>query len=341
MNVHCVPNTDICPTASALTRLDETFKPHMHGVNALIIERFQSDVPLIPKIAAYLIAAGGKRVRPLLTLAAASFSNEENAIEKAYGFAAAVEFIHTATLLHDDVVDESDQRRGQKSANLVFGNQSTVLVGDYLFSKSFELMVDGGNLKALDKLSRAAAIIAEGEVLQLSHIGNTDITLKTYLKIIESKTAALFRAATESGAIISRQNESAQKALYEYGHNLGMCFQIADDIIDYRSSLGTMGKNAGDDFYEGKITLPVLLSIQKANTEEKEFWLRCFSQKSANEHDLQKALALFEKYNIFADCFAICASYKDTALQALGVLPHSDTRDDLAALLDEIINRAA
>jgi octaprenyl-diphosphate synthase len=326
---------------SALSRLDNRFKNHMLGVNELILSRFQSEVPLIPQIATYLIAAGGKRIRPLLTLAAASFSNDEHSIQKAYGFAAAVEFIHTATLLHDDVVDESDQRRGKKSANLVFGNQSTVLVGDYLFSKAFELMVESGSLQALNKLSTASAIIAEGEVLQLSNIGNTSLTLDVYLKTIESKTAALFRAATESGAIISGQSKESQKALYEYGHNLGLCFQIADDIIDYRSTTATMGKAKGDDFFEGKITLPTLLAIEKANEEEKAFWRRCLTDKKAKDPDLQTALDLFEKYDIFSSCFAVCETYKKSAMQALSTFPESATKHDLISILDEVIDRAS
>lgn len=326
---------------SALSRLDNRFKPHMEGVNKLILERFQSDVVLIPQIAAYLIAAGGKRIRPLLTLAAASFSQNENGMQNAYGFAAAVEFIHTATLLHDDVVDESDQRRGQKSANLVYGNQATVLVGDYLFSKSFELMVEGGNLQALEKLSTASAIIAEGEVLQLANIGNSDLSLETYLKIIECKTAALFRAATESGAIISDQDKAAQNALYEYGHHLGLCFQIADDIIDYRSTNDTMGKNKGDDFFEGKITLPVLLTIDKANETEKTFLKERFSAKLRTQDDLDKTLSLFAKYNIFSDCFSLCEDYKAKAINALTLFPESDTKNDLILLLDEVIDRAS
>lgn len=325
---------------SAAQALEAHFKEDMRGVNALILERLHSDIALIPKIASYLIAAGGKRIRPLLTLAAASFAGDKQ-IPESYGFAAAVEFIHTATLLHDDVVDGSRQRRGQDSANLIFGNQASVLVGDFLFAKSFELMLEGGSLPALDMLSRAASTIAEGEVLQLSHIGNIEIDEAIYLKIIDCKTAALFRAATKSGAIISGQSAAAQQALYDYGHNLGMCFQIADDIIDYTSSAPKMGKKTGDDFREGKVTLPVLYALQSADDREKAFWHRCLKEKDIREGDFEEALAICQRHNVIARCHETCESYAQAAIKALSALPETSVKEYLRALPYEMINRNA
>lgn len=345
MNIASPQPQEVDRKTSALDQLEHLYKPHMLGVNELIVERFQSDIALIPQIATYLIAAGGKRIRPLLTLAAASFSPSNN-IEKAYGFAAAVEFIHSATLLHDDVVDESDQRRGKKSANLVYGNQATVLVGDFLFSKSFELMVEGQNLDALHMLSNASAIIAEGEVLQLSHIGNTSLTEDEYFKIIECKTAALFRAATKSGAIITDQPIEHQNALYEYGHNLGLCFQIADDVIDYISDEQNMGKMSGDDFREGKLTLPVIYALQKSSEQDKRFLAQAMKNARKNagytsDKDFQSVLDIIHKHDCIAMCLDKCAEYEHKAKEALDILPNTPTKIILLDLLDEVIHRAS
>lgn len=324
-------------TPQPLERLEQLLHDEMMQVNALILQRFQSDIALIPQVAAYLIAAGGKRIRPLLTLSAAAMADGD--IVPARGFAAAVEFIHTATLLHDDVVDGSEKRRGKDAANIVFGNQASVLVGDFLFSKSFELMVEGNNLRALDRLARASAIIAEGEVLQMSLRGDLGMRREQYLKIIECKTAALFRAATESGAIITGQDETAVRALYDYGHNLGMCFQIADDMIDYASTAGQMGKNSGDDFREGKITLPVLIAIERADNEgERAFWGRVMSDKAQEDGDFERALALIHKYDAMDEARSLCDDYARKAEESLTRLtPKSGFAQDVRAAMHDMV----
>lgn len=279
--------------SQAAEKLFSCFEKDMVKVNSLIIENMRSDVALIPQLASYLIAAGGKRLRPILTLASTSLFTDN--IEKSYGLAAAVEFIHTATLLHDDVVDGSEQRRGQKAANLVFGNQTSVLVGDFLFSKSFQLMVESKSLEVLRILSDAAAVIAEGEVLQLQAQGQINTSWETYLEIIGAKTAALFAAACEIGPWIADKPEHA-KALYEYGYNLGLAFQIADDILDYSGKAETTGKNAGDDFYDGKMTAPVIIALADATEEEKAFWERTVGRQDFKDNDFEKACALTKKY---------------------------------------------
>jgi len=314
----------------------------MGAVNALIVERMQSDIPLIPKLAAYLIAAGGKRIRPLMTLAATQlFTSDTDSMVNAHKLAASVEFIHTATLLHDDVVDESDERRGQEAANLVFGNQASVLVGDFLFSKSFQLMVETGSLKALDILSGASAIIAEGEVLQLAMKNNADTSMEDYLKIIEAKTAALFAAACEVGPVIAERSEAEQKALYEYGLNTGIAFQITDDILDYMADHDKLGKNLGDDFREGKITLPVILALQEADTTEKSFWTRTIIDKQQTEEDLDHAITLMREHDIAAKALEHAENYSAKARNALSPIPDSAIKQDLLALTDYIIHRAS
>jgi octaprenyl-diphosphate synthase len=356
---------DVEKKQAVLNALETQLKQPMQEVNKLILSRFHSDVPLIPQIAAYLIAAGGKRIRPLLTLAGCALTLEQfenaqnNQIEHSFGYAAAIEFIHTATLLHDDVVDESDQRRGKTSANRAFGNQSTVLVGDFLFSKSFELMVEGHNIEALSMLARAAATIAEGEVLQLSLKGNIDMTLDQYLKVIECKTGALFRAGTQCGALVAvtaqtghqnqnSYNESHQafiSALYQYGHYLGLCFQITDDLIDYTSSQDEMGKGRGDDFREGKITLPVLFAIQKARAEnaqeEIEFWSRCLKDNAQQDNDFEHALTLIHKRNTLNGSKSLNREYAEKAKQSLSIFKDSPLQKTLLELVDYVVERAS
>jgi len=315
-----------------LERLEQLLHADMLRVNAMIIERFQSDIPLIPRVAAYLIAAGGKRIRPLLTLAAAALADHadpaQNPVQKADGYAASVEFIHTATLLHDDVVDESEKRRGQDSANIVFGNQASVLVGDFLFSKSFELMVEGGSLRALDMLARASATIAEGEVLQMSLRGDVSMTRDQYMTIIECKTAALFRAATQVGGIVTGQSEDRIQALYDYGQNLGMCFQIADDMMDYASTEAAMGKNRGDDFREGKITLPVLIAMERAKTaDETAFWNRVLKDKAQKDGDFDHAIVLIHQHGAMNETYSLCEYYAEKAKNALDVLTDKTLKD--------------
>jgi octaprenyl-diphosphate synthase len=278
-----------------------------------------------------LIAAGGKRIRPLLTLACAALCND--ASDKPHKLAAAVEFIHTATLLHDDVVDGSDQRRGKETANAVFGNQESVLVGDFLFARAFELMVETRNIDALNSLAHASAVITEGEVLQLSLIGNTNITRDQYFKVIEAKTAALFTAACEVAPILAGQDK---KPFATYGHGLGMAFQIIDDVMDYTSP--KMGKNKGDDFIEGKITLPVIIAMEQATVDDKTTIQSMISKPSVD--NLDAFIALLEKYNAFEQSTNMAADYSTTAAQAIESLNiKSDISNYLIALPHSILGR--
>ena len=318
---------------SPLEQLGHALSKPMIDVNGIIINRMHSDVPMIPQLAGYLIAAGGKRIRPLLTLACASLCNDTT--DKPHKLAAAVEFIHTATLLHDDVVDGSDQRRGKATANAVFGNQESVLVGDFLFARAFELMVETGNIDALNSLAHASAVITEGEVLQLSLIGNTDITRDQYFKIIEAKTAALFTAACEVAPILAGQNKTP---FATYGHGLGMAFQIVDDVMDYTSP--KMGKNKGDDFMEGKITLPVIIAMEQANKADKTAIQTMISSPSTD--DLDAFIALLEKYDAFTQSIQIAVDYSQTASTAIQTLNvQSDISDYLVSLPHSILGRVS
>lgn len=320
-----------------LDALSALLDQDMQKVNALIVENMQSNVPLIPKLAQYLIAAGGKRIRPLLTLASTAMFN--GPMDKAYHLAAAVEFIHTATLLHDDVVDESFERRGQQTANLVFGNQASVLVGDYLFSKSFQMMVESGSLDILRVLSDAAAIIAQGEVLQLSTTNDITTTLPAYLEVIESKTAALFAASCEVGAILSGRAAKEQKHMRVYGMKLGTAFQIIDDALDYSANQNTLGKEVGDDFKEGKMTAPVILAIEKATTEEQEFWKRTLAHKKQTENDLQDALSLINKYNCIEQTLELAQQYISDAKTQLADVERNQYSTLLSDVADYTLTR--
>lgn len=295
------------------------------ALNQTILTRMESPVPLINQLAAYIIAAGGKRLRPLLTLATA----------RALGYggndhlklAASVEFIHTATLLHDDVVDESHQRRGQPSANTMFGNQASVLVGDFLFSRAFQLMVETGSLDVLRILSTASAVIAQGEVMQLASTGNLALTSEEYFSVIGAKTAALFAAATEVGAVIAQADQKMIDAVRDYGQALGIAFQIADDILDYQGSLDTMGKNSGDDFREGKITLPVVMALENATSEERAFWERTLVELKQNDFDFTHAQEILQKHNCIERSLEIARQYADQAQTLLNDLPDTELRN--------------
>ncbi|HYH17751.1 MAG TPA: polyprenyl synthetase family protein, partial [Azospirillum sp.] len=262
----------------------------LKAVNELIIAKMQSSVELIPQLAGYLIAAGGKRLRPVLTLAAARMCGYQGENHKM--LATVVEFIHTATLLHDDVVDESDLRRGLASANAVFGNKASVLVGDFLFSRAFELMVEVGSLDVLRILSRASAVIAEGEVLQLQTTNDTETSEQAYLEVIKGKTAELFAAACRVGAVVAGRPQAEEMALYDYGMNLGIAFQLVDDVLDYSAKQAKLGKTVGDDFREGKITLPVVLAFRRGNDEERAFWRRAMEELEQQDGDLERAQQL-------------------------------------------------
>ncbi len=322
-----------------LDRLSDLLGDDMLKVNELIIGNMQSDVPMIPQLAGYLIASGGKRIRPLLTLACAQLFDGN--MNRAHGLAASVEFIHTATLLHDDVVDGSAERRGKQAANLVFGNQATVLVGDFLFSRAFQLMVADGSLETLRILSDASAIIAEGEVMQLTTAGNLKTTMDEYLQVISAKTAVLFAAACEIGPVVAEQDTTTQQALHNYGLNLGIAFQIADDVLDYNADQETLGKTVGDDFREGKMTAPIILALEKADEEERAFWQRTISDKEQTEDDLTQAQALFEKYDTLNAGMKMARDYADKATASL---PPKEKGSALCTALHDLaafaVNRA-
>ncbi|GHF23261.1 farnesyltranstransferase [Kordiimonas sediminis] len=325
-------------TASVIDELQALVAEDMKHVNATILERMQSHVALIPQLAGHLIASGGKRLRPMLTLASARLIGYEGSRQNK--LAACVEFIHTATLLHDDVVDESKMRRGQETANEIWGNQASVLVGDFLFSRSFELMVEDGSLKVLKILSAASSIIAEGEVLQLSVAGDVSTSEETYLKVIESKTAALFAAACEIAGVVAEQGEDVEAALRDYGRYLGIAFQLADDALDYSAKQATLGKKIGDDFREGKLTLPVMLAFRRGDDTEKAFWRRTMEDHDQTEEDLTQALAYLTKHDTLADTLNRARHYGSMAKDALAIFPDSKAKTIMCGIVDFCIDRA-
>jgi octaprenyl-diphosphate synthase len=314
-------------TTDALVRLTAMLETELQATNQAIVARMDSPVALIPQLAAHLVAAGGKRLRPLLTLAAARLCGYVG--NRQISLAACVEFIHTATLLHDDVVDESVLRRGFASANAVFGNKASVLVGDFLFARAFQLMVDDGSLEVLRILSAAAATIAEGEVLQLTTQNDLATTEQKYFDVIRGKTAALFAAACEVGAVIAEQPAPHCAALAQFGLDLGMAFQLVDDALDYSADEMELGKTVGDDFREGKLTYPVLLAIADANAEEQVFWARTIGEGNQNESDLAAALELIAKYDAIPRSLQRAARFVEGACEALIVFPESPMRDAL------------
>ncbi|MDB5490532.1 MAG: Octaprenyl-diphosphate synthase / Dimethylallyltransferase / Geranyltranstransferase [Micavibrio sp.] len=305
-------------------------------VNAMILRNMESEVPLIPQLAAYLIAAGGKRIRPLLTLACTRLYGDDG--DRPFSLAAAVEFIHTATLLHDDVVDESTERRGKSSANVVFGNQASVLVGDFLFSRAFQLMVADGSLEVLRILSTASAVIAEGEVLQLSSANDIETSMERYLQIIGAKTAALFAAACEIGPVIARMDEAAQKDMRDFGYNLGLAFQIADDVLDYAGEQAKLGKTVGDDFREGKLTAPVLIALGEADAAEREFWVRTMAERNQHDDDLATAQAILKKHNAYARGIEMAHEYAAQAEACLAKAPAGKKGEPLRSALLDVLN---
>jgi octaprenyl-diphosphate synthase len=322
----------------ALTALTALVRPDLEACNRLIVDRMQSPVALIPQLAAHIVAAGGKRLRPLVTLAAARLCGYRG--DRHVALAACVEFIHTATLLHDDVVDESALRRGQASANALFGNKASVLVGDFLFARAFQLMVADGSLRVLAILSQAAATIAEGEVLQLVTQNDTATTEDQYLQVIEGKTAALFAAATRVGAVVAERPEDEEAALDAYGRNLGTAFQLVDDALDYSAEQERLGKTVGDDFREGKITLPVLLAYARGSEKERAFWRRTLEEREQADADLSEAQALMRRHDALSDTIARARAYGDAALAALRGLPDGPERRALAGIVDFCIDRA-
>ena len=328
----------------AATKPHEQLAAHLTGkmdqVNALIRARMESrHAPRIPEVTAHLVEAGGKRLRPMLTLAAADLCGYGGEFD--VHLAATVEFIHTATLLHDDVVDESAQRRGRPTANLLWDNKSSVLVGDYLFSRAFQLMVETGSLRVLDILANASATIAEGEVLQLTAARDLATTEEIYLQIVRGKTAALFSAATEVGGVISGAPEVQVKALFDYGDALGIAFQIVDDLLDYQGESTVTGKNVGDDFRERKLTLPVIKAVAAADAPERAFWSRTIEKGDQRDGDLEEALALLGRHNAMEQTRRDALGWAEKAKSAIVQLPEHPVRQMLIDLADFVVARVS
>lgn len=322
----------------SLDELHALIADDLKAVNDEIVKRMQSPVALIPQLAAHIVAAGGKRLRPMLTLAAAELCGYQG--KRHVTLATCVEFIHTATLLHDDVVDESELRRGRDSANAIFGNSASVLVGDFLFSRSFELMVEDGSLKVLGILSRASSVIAEGEVLQLMTTNDTETGETQYLEVIESKTAQLFAAACQIGAVVADRPKVEEDALEAFGMNLGVVFQLIDDVLDYQADQEKLGKTVGDDFREGKITLPVILAFRRGDEEERAFWRRTLEDLEQTDDDLAHAIKLMEKHDALSDSIERARHYGAIARDALGIFKDCPEKRALIEIIDFCIQRA-
>lgn len=331
---------EVHETTGGDTPLDELASlvaADMAAVNALIVARMDSPVALIPQLAGYIVAAGGKRLRPLLTLAAAKLCGYSG--DRQHPLATAVEFIHTATLLHDDVVDESELRRGLASANTVWGNKSSVLVGDFLFSRSFQLMVDTGSPEVLRILSTAAMVISEGEVLQLRTTNDMTTDVEAYLEVVRGKTAELFAAAAEVGAVIADRPEAERAALRSYGQSLGVAFQLIDDVLDYSASRAKLGKTIGDDFREGKVTLPVILAHARGDEEERAFWRRTMEELDQREGDLDHARSLMEKHGALDDTRSAARERASAARAALAPFAECDLKRAMGDVADFVVAR--
>lgn len=333
-----INDTARAPAKAGLESLSALVAQDMREVNTLIVERMHSPVALIPQLAGHIVAAGGKRLRPMLTLASAQLCGYQG--ERHLALATCVEFIHTATLLHDDVVDESDLRRGLATANALFGNKPSVLVGDFLFSRAFQLMVADGSLEVLRILSDASAIIAEGEVHQLLTSNDTTTTEEAYLEVISSKTAALFAAACRIGAVVAERPEADAEALDRYGRSLGIAFQLVDDVLDFSARQAELGKAIGDDFREGKITLPVVLAFERGTDEERTFWRRCLEDLDQKAGDLEQAIALLTKHNAMDDSMERARGYGRDACEALADFPDSAIKSAMLEAVEFSIDRA-
>ena len=323
---------------ASLDNLVQLTAADMARVNDFILEKAQSHVELIPELAGHLINSGGKRIRPMLTVAAARMCGYAGLHH--LKLAMSVEFMHTATLLHDDVVDESDMRRGKQAARVIWGNQASVLVGDYLLGQAFKTMVETGNLECLRILSDAACTIAEGEVLQLSVSQDTTTTEDSYLKVVGAKTAALFQAAAKVGAVIAARPRNEQEALESYGRNLGIAFQLVDDALDYSGKQAELGKAIGDDFRERKITLPVVLSFRRGAEKERNFWKRVMEKGEQTADDFTYATKLMEKHGALADTIDRARHYGSIACDALAIFPDSQWKDALTEAVAFCISRA-
>ena len=322
----------------ALDRLLAATQAEMDKVNALILKRADSHVEMVPELARYLIEAGGKRLRPMLTVAAALLFGKGTGAQTNY--AAAVEFMHNATLLHDDVVDESDLRRGRPAARIIWGNQASVLVGDYLLGQAFLMMVETGKLDALEVLAKAATVIAEGEVFQLSKAGDLAATAADYDQVIRAKTATLFQAAAEVGAMAGGADEAGRLALRDYGMELGLAFQLVDDVLDYRGESGAMGKNTGDDLREGKMTLPVILTLAEANPAEREIITTALGKPDATDTALNQIVAIMNRHNALTRTIEEAHAHVRKAREALAPLPQSAMKTILSDIAEFYVSRA-
>ncbi len=324
---------------SAYLELKNLLSIKLEKVENLIQQKLKSDVNLIEKMSNHHLHSGGKRLRALLTLESAKLTGFKDK-NRDINLAACVELIHSATLLHDDVIDESDLRRGVKTTNSIWGNQSSILVGDYLLSRCFEMMVEDGDLEVLKLLSSTSAKIAQGEVLQLQHKGEADLLEETYIEIINLKTASLFSAATKTGACLSRSNDKEKKALESYGKNLGLAFQIADDALDYYAKEKLFGKEVGKDFYEGKVTLPLITIFQKGNDEEKNFLTEIMKKEKRNEDDFSETLALIYKYKAVEATFKKAEYFVNVSYDALAIFPDTGDKKILQNLTSFSLNRS-
>jgi octaprenyl-diphosphate synthase len=333
-----VEQQQAAPRNGGLGGLAELTGKDLEAVNAIILQYMRSEVELIPQLAGHIIAAGGKRLRPMLTLASARLCGYRG--RRHLALAACVEFIHTATLLHDDVVDESDLRRGLATANSLWGNKSSVLVGDFLFSRAFQLMVTDGSLEVLRILSDASATIAEGEVLQLVTSNDTETTEDSHLRVISAKTAALFAAACRIGAVVAERPHGEALALECYGRSFGIAFQLVDDVLDYSARQAELGKTIGDDFREGKITLPVVLAFARGDEAERNFWRRCLEDLEQEERDLGRALDLMARHRALEDAMARARHHGAEARDALQAFADSPARRALTEAVDFCVDRA-
>ncbi len=319
-----------------IAQIQEIVSNDLKKVNSIIIENIGNEVPMISELSSHILASGGKRIRPMITLLTSKLCNYKG--DNHLHLAACIEFIHTATLLHDDVIDESKLRRGVATANDIFGNKTSVLVGDFLFSRSFELMVANGSKRILEVLSSASSTIAKGEVLQLTTVNDCNTSRETYMRIITSKTASLFAAASEISGILAEKENNVKNALSTYGEKLGIAFQLTDDALDYIGS-ENLGKEIGDDFKEGKITLPVIICIEKSDNEEKIFWKKTIEDLNQTDLDLGKALALIKKYNAIEETISLANQFASEAIDALGTFPHSEAKLALESLAQIAVNR--
>jgi octaprenyl-diphosphate synthase len=324
---------------ASIKRLLDLTAADMGRVNELILARAGSEVQMIPEVANHLISSGGKRLRPMVTLAAAQMFGYSG--DGHVKLATSVEFMHTATLLHDDVVDESDLRRGKKTARMIWGNQASVLVGDFLLGQAFRMMVGVGSLEALDILSTAASIIAEGEVMQLAAANNLETTEDEHFAVIKAKTAALFSAAAEVGPVIAEASRTDKAALRSYGTNLGLAFQLIDDALDYGGSSAELGKNVGDDFREGKVTLPVILAYRRGTAEERAFWTAAIEENATDSAALERAIGLMKRHGALADTIARAGHFGDIARDALAPLKTTPQKTALIDVIDFCISRVS